>query len=363
MNRSYRLIWNRARGLFVVASEISRGRGKAGGTSPPQRLAWLALLPLGLAPAMSMAAVNPQGGQVTAGSGHISQSGLTTTIDQRSQNLSLNWQSFDIGAQSTVNFVQPNARSIAVNRIGGNSGSVILGRLNANGQVFLINPNGVLFGQGAQVNVGGLVASTLNVSDSELAGGTRHFSDNGGGNIVNRGTINAAKGGYIALLGPQVTNQGTLNAPGGTVALAGGNAVTLSFDGSRLLSLQVDKSTLNALADNHQLIVADGGQVLMSAGAKDSLLASVVNNSGTIQARTVENRAGKIVLLGGMAAGTTTVSGTMDASAPTGGDGGFIETSAAHVKVADGASVTTAAGGANWRGKSRMLRTVAARNE
>ncbi|EIL92548.1 heme utilization/adhesion protein [Rhodanobacter fulvus Jip2] len=306
-------------------------------------MAWLALLPLGLAPAMSMAAVNPQGGQVTAGSGHISQSGLTTTIDQRSQNLSLNWQSFDIGAQSTVNFVQPNARSIAVNRIGGNSGSVILGRLNANGQVFLINPNGVLFGQGAQVNVGGLVASTLNVSDSELAGGTRHFSGNGGGSIVNRGTINAAKGGYIALLGPQVTNQGTLNAPGGTAALAGGTAVTLSFDGSRLLSLQVDKSTLNALADNHQLIVADGGQVLMSAGAKDSLLASVVNNSGTIQARTVENRGGKIVLLGGMAAGTTTVAGTLDASAPTGGNGGFIETSAAHVSVADGARITTRA--------------------
>ncbi|MGP1666227.1 MAG: beta strand repeat-containing protein, partial [Rhodanobacter sp.] len=100
----------------------------------------------------------------------------------------------------------------------------------------------------------------------------------------------------------------------------------------------------NALADNRQLIVADGGQVLMSAGARDSLLASVVNNSGTIQAQTVANRAGKIVLLGGMAAGTTTVSGTLDASAPTGGDGGFIETSAAHVKVADGASVTTAAG-------------------
>ncbi len=378
MNRCYRLVWNRARQVFVVASEVSRERGKAGRTVRARHLAWLAALPLSLSPILGMAAApviisdampmprmalptppvatpivsstaSPSGGQVTVGSGNISQSGLTTTINQHSQNLSLNWQSFNIGADSTVNFVQPDAQSIAVNRIADANGSVILGRLNANGQVFLINPNGVLFGQGAQVNVGGLVASTLNIDDGELAGGTRHFggNDSGRGSVVNRGTINAAKGGYVALLGPQVTNQGTLNAPGGTVALAGGNAVTLSFDGNRLLSLQVDKSTLNALADNRQLIVADGGQVLMSAGAKDSLLASVVNNSGTIQAQTVENRAGKIVLLGGMAAGTTKVAGTLDASAPTDGHGGFIETSAAHVQVAEGTRITALAAGGN----------------
>ena len=375
MNRCYRLVWNRARRLFVVASEISRGRGKAGRTVRARHLAWLAALPLSLSPMLSMAAAqvaisdvmpvprmalptppvaapivsgtaSPSGGQVTGGSGNIGQSGLTTTINQHSQNLSLNWQSFNIGADSTVNFVQPNAQSIAVNRIADANGSVILGRLNANGQVFLINPNGVLFGQGAQVNVGGLVASTLDIGDGELASGTRHFggNDSGRGSVVNRGTINAANGGYVALLGPQVTNHGTLNAPGGTVALAGGNAVTLSFDSNRLLSLQVDKSALNALADNRQLIVANGGQVLMSAGAKNSLLASVVNNSGTIQAQTVENRAGKIVLLGGMAVGTTNVAGTLDASAPEGGDGGFIETSAALVHVADDATVTTLSG-------------------
>jgi filamentous hemagglutinin family protein len=374
MNRCYRLVFNRARQVFVVASEVSRARGKSGRTVHTRPLVWLAALPLSLSPMLGMAATpvaishampmprmalptppvatpivsstaSPSEGQVTAGSGNISQSGLTTTVDQHSQNLSLNWQSFNIGADSTVNFVQPNAQSVAVNRIADANGSVILGRLNANGQVFLINPNGVLFGQGAQVNVGGLVASTLDIDDGQLAGGTRHFggNDSGRGSVVNRGTINAAKGGYVALLGPQVTNHGTLNAPGGTVALAGGHAVTLSFDGNRLLSLQVDKSTLNALADNRQLIVANGGQVLMSAGAKDSLLASVVNNSGTIQAQTVENRAGKIVLLGGMGAGTTQVAGTLDASAPAGGNGGFIETSAAHVQVQDSARITTAA--------------------
>src|SRR5690606_33253671 len=90
-------------------------------------------------------------------------------------NLSLNWQSFDIGSQSKVDFVQPNVESIAVNRILGNDASVILGQLNANGQVFLINPNGVLFGQSAQINVGGLVASTLDVDDGQLGSDSLHF--------------------------------------------------------------------------------------------------------------------------------------------------------------------------------------------
>ncbi|MGP1665697.1 MAG: two-partner secretion domain-containing protein, partial [Rhodanobacter sp.] len=190
MNRCYRLVWSRVRQLFVVTSEIARGRGKAGRTSRVCRLACLSMLPLSLFPLLGLAAsvsgasvpvvqmpqvalpvigvtATPVGGHITAGSGAIDHNGLVTTIDQRSQNLSLNWQSFNIGADSTVNFLQPNAQSIAVNRIADTNGSVILGRLNANGQVFLINPYGVLFGKGAQVNVGGLVASTLNISDSE----------------------------------------------------------------------------------------------------------------------------------------------------------------------------------------------------
>ena len=374
MNHIYRLVWDQVRRTWLVVSELARGRGKAGrsSTSHRTRPAWWAALPLNL-PMLALAAAptgatamdaarpalaptviasarsstHPTGGQVTAGSGRIDYGDHLTTIQQNSQNLSLNWLSFNVGAQDTVNFLQPNTQSIAVNRIADTNGSVILGHLNANGQVFLINPNGVLFGEGARVNVGGLVASTLDVSDSELGRGTLHFGGAGGGSVINRGTLTAAPGGYVALLGHSVSNQGAIHTPAGSVALAGGSAVTLSFDGNRLLDMQIDASTLNALAENKQLIVADGGQVLMSAGAKDSLLASVVNNSGTIQARTVENRAGKIVLLGGMEAGTTKVDGSLDASAPNGGDGGFIDTSAAHVQVADGAKITTLAAAGN----------------
>ena len=283
----------------------------------------------------------PLGGQVTAGSAQISQSGATTTITQQSANASLSWQGFNVSSNETVNFVQPNASSIAVNRILGNSGSLIFGHLNANGQVWLINPNGILFGQGSQINVGGLVASTLDIADSSITSNTRQFKGNGLGSIINQGSITAAPGGYIALLGNQVSNQGYLSAQLGTIALGAGSATTLTFNGNQLLHLQVDESTLNNLAENKQLIQADGGQVIMSAGAKDSILASVVNNTGTVQAQTVENHNGTITLLGGMTAGTTNVDGTLDASAPNGGNGGFIETSAANVKVADTAKVTT----------------------
>ncbi|WP_343587055.1 YDG domain-containing protein, partial [Herbaspirillum sp.] len=336
MNHIYRLVWSQLSNAWVAVAETARGRGK---TSRRK----LVLVALSLSGTAVQAA--PLGGQVSAGSGSISSAGTTTTITQSSQNLSLNWNSFNIGRQETVNFVQPSASAIAVNRITDTNGTQILGQLNANGQVYLINPNGILFGSGAQVNVGGLVASTLGISDAALSGAARSFAGTGTGSIVNQGTINAANGGYVAFLGNAVSNQGTINAPLGAVALGAGSAVTLTFDGNSLVKMQVDQSTLNNLAENRDLIKADGGMVIMNAGAKDALLASVVNNTGVIQAHTVENRNGTITLLGGMAAGQVNVGGTLDASAPNGGNGGFIETSAARVKIASDAGVTTRAPG------------------
>lgn len=156
MNHIYRVVWSEARNAWIAVAEITRGRGKVS----RRRLVAMALS-LGATAALA----EPLGGQVTAGAGNISQAGVTTTITQSSQNLSVNWQSFNIAAVETVNFVQPSAAAIAVNRILDPNGTQVLGRLNANGQAYLINPNGILFGRNAQVNVGGLVASTLQVSD------------------------------------------------------------------------------------------------------------------------------------------------------------------------------------------------------
>ncbi|MDI3297507.1 YDG domain-containing protein, partial [Janthinobacterium tructae] len=323
MNRIYRLVWSHVHQTWVAVHERARGKGK----SANRRLIASVLLA-----ASHSAMAGPTGGQVTAGNGTINQNGATTTVTQSSQNLSLNWQSFNTSSGETVNFVQPSASAIAVNRIGGNSATQFFGALNANGQVYLINPNGVLFGAGSQINVGGLVASTLDIGDASLNSATRNFRGAGNGSIINQGAINSAKGGYVAFIGNQVSNSGTINARAGTVALGAGSDVTLSFSGDSLVQLQVNQSTLNNLAENGGLINADGGAVWLSAGARDTVLASVVNNTGIVQARSVEQVGGTIVL-GAGSAGTATNSGTLDAVGVTGGT----------VKVLGGA-VTLAAG-------------------
>lgn len=336
LNRIYRLNWNDGLRQSVVVSETSNPKCKAQKTIIA-RTAFLSLIAL----FSRVTLADPTGGVITSGAGNISQTTGLTTINQSSQTLSINWQTFNVGVGQTVNFVQPSSTALAINQILDTNGSRILGNINANGQVWLINPNGVFFGQGSQVNVGALLASTLNPL-SQQGESTQVFGKGGTGSVINKGNINIANGGYIALIANKVSNQGNLIAPQGTVALAGGSQVTLSFADNELYQLKVDQSTLNNLAENKQLIQADGGTVFLSAGAKQSLLASIVNNEGIIEAQSVENKEGKIILLAGMAAGTTKVAGTLDASAEK-GNGGFIETSAAKVNVADSVKITTKA--------------------
>jgi filamentous hemagglutinin family protein len=338
INRHYRLVWNSALSTWIPIAENApnhrRGRGAARSVA-----ATLVLV-------VPLAQASPGGGKVVSGTGSISQAGNSTDIHQSSQTLSIDWQSFNVSAQQSVDFFQPSASAVAVNRIIDANGSQILGRLTANGQVFLINPNGIVFGKGAQVNVGGLVASTLDLNDASLAGSSRSFSGNAAaGSVVNLGTITASNGGYAALVGNQVSNQGVITAQLGTVALGAGSALTLTFSGSSLVHVQVDRSVLKSVADNGGLLQADGGSVVMTAGAKDALLASVVNNTGVVEARTVASHDGTISLLGDPGEGAVNVAGTLDASAPDGGNGGRIETSAARVEVADAARVTTASHG------------------
>ncbi|OIQ95849.1 heme/hemopexin-binding protein precursor [mine drainage metagenome] len=345
MNRIYRSIWNDKTGTFVAASEHVKGAGKrsSSGTSPASGS--LRFMLKGLAASLMLAFGGqvfalPTGGVVSAGSAGIAGGTGAMTVNQSSQNVAINWQGFSIGSGEAVRFVQPNGSSVALNRVLGSDPSSILGSLSANGKVFLVNPNGILFGQGAAVNVGGLVASTLNISDSDFMAGNYQFFGAGKGTVENLGAINA-DGGYVALLGANVSNQGVISARLGTVALAAGQAVTLDLAGDGLLNVAVTQGAVNALVDNGGLIRADGGQVLLTAQAAGDLLQSAVNNTGVIEAQTLQNHNGTIKLLGGMQDGSVNVGGKLDASAPDGGDGGFVETSAAHVKVADNAVVTT----------------------
>ncbi|HTR00069.1 MAG TPA: filamentous hemagglutinin N-terminal domain-containing protein, partial [Candidatus Acidoferrum sp.] len=295
----------------------------------------------------------PIGGAVSAGTGSIDQTvPSTTTVTQTTQNLAINWTSFDIANGESVIFNQPGASSIALNRVTDGNPTSILGSLTANGQVFVLNPSGILFGSTAQVNVGGLVASTLSLSDTDFMAGNYVFTNAGAtGTVNNRGAISAAPGGYVAMLGPSVSNNGTVAATSGTALLAAGDQVTLSVSNGSLLSYSIDQGTLNALAENNQLIRADGGQVILSAKAADALSTAVVNNTGVIQAQTIAKVNGTIQLLADNQIGQVNVGGTLDASAPNGGNGGLIETSAANVKIADGTKVTTSAAqgvAGNW---------------
>jgi len=346
MNHIYRSIWNESTGTVTAVSEHAKRGGKktSNGKTAVVRAGFI-LNSVSAAVALACGSAvhaSPTGGTVVAGNASIHSAAGNTTIQQTSQNAVLNWQSFDIGAAEAVSFVQPSSNAVALNRVLGADPSSILGSLSSNGKVFLVNPNGILFGTGAQVNVGGLVASTRDLADKDFLAGRYTFSGDSNGGIVNQGSIHA-DGGYVALLGANVSNQGVIAAKLGSVALASGNSLTLDVAGDGLLNVTVNAGAVDALVHNGGLIQADGGQVLLTARSASNLLQSAVNNTGVIQAQTIENRNGTIRLLGDMDNGSVHVAGTLDASAPTGGNGGFIDTSAAFVKVASDTRVTTAA--------------------
>ena len=138
----------------------------------------------------------PTGGVVTSGTASIAQSGSVTNITQSTQKAAINWQGFSIGASEVVNFNQPNISSITLNRVVGNEKSIIDGALNANGQVFILNSNGLLFSKNASINTAGLVATTMNLSDTDFMNGNYNFKGDSSASIINQGTINISDKGY-----------------------------------------------------------------------------------------------------------------------------------------------------------------------
>ncbi len=343
MNRIFNLIWSKTKERWIVVSEKVKGNGKVP-TSPLRSIAALAaMFAAGPAYALDPVAL-PTGGVVTSGSATIATSGSQMTVDQTSQQMIANWQSFNIGQNAGVRFNQPAITSSALNRITDQNPTEIMGSLSANGQVFLLNPSGIIFGTTARVDVGGLVASSLNMLDSDYLAGKYSFSNQGSsGALLNQGAITIADGGVVALMAPRVSNEGSITVNSGSALLAAGNQVTLDFTGSGLISYTVNQGAIDALVENKGLVKADGGVVVMTAKAADALKTASVTNSGIVEARTIQNKGGRILLLSDMASGVTDVSGTLDASAPNGGDGGFVETSGGRVTIGDSAVVTTVA--------------------
>ncbi|MEJ0035889.1 MAG: filamentous hemagglutinin N-terminal domain-containing protein [Gammaproteobacteria bacterium] len=272
--------------------------------------------------ALSTAIAGPSGAVVVGGQGAISTpSSTTTVVDQSSQNLQVNWNTFNVAANENVRFHQPSSSAVAFNRILDQNPSQIFGRIDANGQVVLVNPNGLLIGRTAQLNVNSLVVSSLDAIDFDASSGRYRFSTNrlDPGAVVNEGTITAGPGGSVTLLGGYVSNSGSIVADYGTVNLAAGRAATLDLAGDGLLRLEVGADLLSngsgavAAVDNSGNIQANGGQVLLTANAVRDVFANLINNSGVVRANRIDNSGGTIKLLG--PEGTVLSSGVLDASA------------------------------------------------
>lgn len=280
----------------------------------------------------------PTGGVVVNGAADINIQGSTTDVTQHSNKASINWQGFSISSGEVVNFNQPNQNSLILNRVVGDEKSVIDGALNANGKVFLINSNGILFTKGSSVNTAGLIASALKLSDEDFNADNFIFKadPNGKNSVINLGSIQVKDEGYVSLLGESVINDGVIVANQGTVSLNSGDKITLNFNGNSLINVSIDEGALNSLVQSGNAIIADGGVVILTAKGADELLSSQVNIEGLVQARTIDDLTGNVNI--NALGGETAINANIDVSAQK-GDGGFVETSGDRVSIADTAAI------------------------
>lgn len=377
MNHIYQLVWNSLHQAWVAVSEVASGLGSrstmdqrrrpgaAGGTVPARftiktiaacahaiSAGALFLINSLQVSAQTIAPTTlPQGGVVTQGAATLQGAGSSVApvlnVNQTSQRAVINWNTFNLGSAATVNFNQPNAQSATLNRVLDMNPSQIFGRINAPGQVTLINPAGVYFSPSAVLDVGALTASTLNQTDADFMAGTARFHRNGStASVVNEGTLTAAD--TIALLAPEVRNQGTVTAS--AVVMAAGESIQLHFDPfSRLASISVTPSQIAALVENRTAVLAPGGQIILSATALSGLQASVIH-SGQIDASSLSSKGGRIVLEGdsiqlspgsSLNARGATGGGTVLVGGDWQGSGSMVQ--ATTVNLAQGASIDASA--------------------
>ena len=329
---SYKVIFSKRLGTLVAVGEHTSSSGKSGSGQASRAVITsfadgfvgglrytfasvaLACLTMGVTSAQSTlpkisSTALPQGGSVNSGSIAISSSGTQMALLQTTDKASVNWQSFNIGSSASVNIVQPSASAVLLNRVVGNDPSQILGKLSANGQVILLNPNGIAFGKDGSVTASSFTASTFALSEQDFAASVYKYQRNGStAQVVNQGSIQTQAGGFVALVGATVSNEGKITAPQGDVVLAAAESVTLpaaaptptpanvSVRMSKRVRLEVAPAAINTAVNNAQsgVILTEGGQVLMQAASLSDAVASVTM-SGRID--TTAPYAGAVTLL------------------------------------------------------------------
>ncbi len=300
----------------------------------------------------------PVGGNVAAGSAGISQSGTTTTINQTTQNVVINWQSFNTASNEAVNFIQPNANAAALNRINSGLPTQFFGSLNANGRVFIVNPAGVFFGASSRIDVGSILATTADIQNQNFMNGNYQFQQSAGSfnSVVNEGEIKA--NGFVGLVGPGVMNNGVIRANLGKVVLASGTSYTLDMYGDQLIQFATnsqvtqtpigpDGKPMKSAVTNNGSIYADGGQVLLTANAAANVVENMIDSRGYIQAKSAYvGRDGSVILSGGNS-GIVSVTGKISAH--------NVKVLGNKVAVTDNAQIESDGGevliGGNYRGQ------------
>ena len=284
-------------------------------------------------------AANPTGGAVVTGKADVSTSGKTLTVTNAPGTI-IHWQGFSIAPDELTRFIQQSATSAVLNRVVGQDPSSLLGRLQSNGRVFLINPNGIVFGAGARIDVGGLVASTLDLGDTDfLAGRLRFAGPASAGPLTQLGQINTAAGGQVLLIGPRVENAGVIISPQGEILLAAGTSVQLADTANPALRVTVSAPAGEAL--NLGKLIAEGGRIGIHAG--------LIGQSGTLSAERAELGPGGQIYLKASSGVTLAPTSRISAGGTAGGqvmiDAGNATLHAAGVIEASGAS----AGGGSVR--------------
>lgn len=301
----------------------------------------------------------------------VTKNGPVTTVSQSAVRGVVDWASFDVAKQEAVVFAQPDAKSATLNRVHSATASMIDGAVSANGRVIIQNGNGVIFGSNARIDVGSLVATTLSVDERAFLDSGRLVmagSGDSSAQVRNSGRIKVADGGFVALLGGSVANDGFIQARLGSITLGAGSAATIDFTGDGLVQVAITdpvthKATeAGALVANSGIISADGGSVVMSARTARDVMALAINLDGVIEARSIGTSGGKVSLL---ADGGTVQLGSasrIDASGTGGANGGQVAITGHSVNLAGGTVVDAhgnAAGGSiliggDYRGQGTL---------
>ena len=318
----FKLVFNACTRMLTPTWEGAPARGKQSSAASACGLT-IALL-LFAHPVLA----NPSNPTVVNGVVGFDTTGNTLTITN-SPNAIINWQGFSINAGEITRFIQQNGASAVLNRVTGQDPSKILGTLQSNGRVFLINPNGITFGQGATIDVGGLIASTLKLSDADFLAGKYKFTDGANaGAVKNEGTINTAAGGQVYLIAPDIQNNGIITSPKGEIVLAAGHSVSLVDPKNPEIVVSLSAPATQAI--NVGQLIAQGGSIGIYAG--------LVKQAGIVNADSASvDESGRIFLKGTH----TTILGenSVTSASNSEGNGGEIIVTAPKINVEANANV------------------------